>query len=251
MNHHGATGEDSFISHLVELRSRLIRAVLAVLLAFCAVLPFAWRIYSVFAQPLLQRMPQGGQIIAIDVVSPFLAPIKLAFFVAFALAVPVVLYQLWAFVAPGLYRHEQRLARPLLVSSVLLFYLGCAFAWFLALPLIFGFLTTVAPEGVAMMTDINRYLDFILVVFVAFGLSFELPVAVVILAAMGWVSVEQLRGARSYVIVGIFIVAAFITPPDVFSQTILAVPMVLLYELGILAARTLTRRAAERTADAG
>lgn len=229
--------EQSFLSHLVELRARLLRAVVALLVVFVALIPFAKRIYAVLAEPLLAKLPEGAQMVAIDVASPFFAPIKLAFFVALMLAMPMILYQVWAFVAPGLYRHEQRLARPLLVSATFLFYLGCAFAYFLVLPVVFGFLTGVAPEGVAVMTDISRYLDFVLVLFLAFGFSFEVPVAVVILVVLGWVSIEQLKQARSYVIVGAFVVAAVITPPDVVSQLMLAIPMCLLYEAGILAAQ--------------
>jgi sec-independent protein translocase protein TatC len=237
-----ADREDSFLAHLTELRTRLLRAVLAIVVGFVVLLPFAQTLYSLFAQPLLERLPAGAQIIAIDVASPFFAPVKLAFVLGLMLAMPVVLYQLWAFVAPGLYRHERRLAVPLLVSATFLFYAGCAFAWFLVLPLVFAFLTAVTPEGVLMMTDISRYLDFVLVVFLAFGFSFELPVAVVILAALGWVDVAQLKAARPYVIVGVFILAAFITPPDMISQVMLAVPMVLLYELGIIAARLVVTR---------
>ncbi len=237
--------EQSLIGHLVELRSRLLRAVVAVLLIFLALLPFANRIYTLLSEPLRAKLPAGTQMVAIDVASPFLTPIKLALFVALLLAMPVVLYQLWAFVAPGLYRHEQRLARPLLASAVLLFYVGCAFAYFLVLPTVFGFLTGVAPEGVAMMTDISRYLDFVLVLFLAFGFSFEVPVAVVILVLLGWVSVEQLREARAYVIVGAFVVAAVITPPDVISQLMLAIPMCLLYEIGLVVARSISRQRAD------
>lgn len=233
--------EQSFLSHLVELRARLLRAVLAVLGVFVCLIPFANRIYSVLAAPLLAKLPAGAQMVAIDVASPFFAPIKLAFFAAIMIAMPMVLYQAWAFVAPGLYRNEQKLAKPLLVSATLLFYLGCAFAYFLVLPVVFGFLTGMAPEGVAMMTDISRYLDFVLVLFLAFGFSFEVPVAVVILAALGWVSVEQLKQARSYVIVAAFVVAAVITPPDVVSQLMLAIPMCILYEIGLVAARMLAR----------
>jgi sec-independent protein translocase protein TatC len=234
--------EQSFLSHLVELRARLLRAVLAILAVFVCLIPFANRIYALLAAPLLAKLPAGGQMVAIDVASPFFAPIKLAFFTALMAAMPVVLYQLWAFVAPGLYRNEQKLARPLLVSATLLFYAGCAFAYFLVLPVVFGFLTGYAPAGVAVMTDISRYLDFVLVLFLAFGFSFEVPVAVVILAALGWVSVEQLKAARSYVIVAAFIVAAVITPPDVVSQLMLAIPMCLLYEVGLVAARMLGKR---------
>ena len=233
--------EQSFLSHLVELRARLLRAVLAVLGVFICMIPFANRIYSMLAAPLLKKLPAGAQMVAIDVASPFFAPIKLAFFAAIMVAMPMVLYQAWAFVAPGLYKNEQKLAKPLLVSATLLFYIGCAFAYFLVLPVVFGFLTGMAPEGVAMMTDISRYLDFVLVLFLAFGFSFEVPVAVVILAALGWVSIEQLKQARSYVIVGAFVVAAVITPPDVVSQLMLAIPMCILYELGLVAARMLAR----------
>ncbi len=240
--------EETFMSHLVELRARLLRAVLAVLAAFLALLPFSQRTYSLFAEPLIKQLPAGGQIIAIDVASPFFAPIKLTFVLGLVVAMPVVLYQLWAFVAPGLYRNEKKLAMPLLVSSVALFYIGCAFAWFLVLPTVFAFLTAITPEGVAMMTDISRYLDFVLVVFLAFGFCFELPVAVVILAAMGWVNVAQLREARAYVVVGAFVVAAVITPPDVISQVMLAIPMCALYEVGILVAQLLERRAAVEAA---
>lgn len=243
--------EQSLIGHLVELRARLLRAVLAVLLVFIALIPFAGRIYAVLAEPLRAKLPEGAQMVAIDVASPFFAPIKLAFFLAVVLAMPIVLYQLWAFVAPGLYKHEQKLARPLLVSAVLLFYAGCTFAYFLVLPVVFGFLTGIAPEGVAVMTDISRYLDFVLVLFLAFGFSFEVPVAVVILVLLGWVSVEQLREARSYVIVGAFVIAAIVTPPDVISQLMLAIPMCLLYELGLVVSRALVRRQADVPADPG
>jgi sec-independent protein translocase protein TatC len=234
--------EQSFLSHLVELRARLLRAVLAVLVAFVALIPFANRLYGLLADPLLKKLPAGTKMVAIDVASPFFAPVKLAFVVAIMLAMPVVLYQLWAFVAPGLYRHEQRLARPLLASATLLFYGGCAFAYYLVLPAVFAFTTAIAPADVEVTPDIFRYLDFVLVLFLAFGFCFEVPVAVVILAALGWVSVEQLRAARSYVIVAAFVVAAVITPPDVVSQLMLAIPMCILYEFGLLAARLLARR---------
>jgi sec-independent protein translocase protein TatC len=237
--------EQSFLSHLVELRARLLRAVLALLGAFICLIPFADRLYALLAAPLLEKLPQGTTMVAIDVASGFFVPIKLAFFVALMLTVPVMLYQLWAFVAPGLYRHEQKLARPLLFSATILFYVGCAFAYYLVLPVVFGFLTSVTPEGVENTTDIARYLDFVLVIFLAFGFSFEVPVAVVILVALGWVNVEQLKAARSYMIVAAFVVAAVITPPDVVSQLMLAIPMCLLYEIGLIAARTVKPRAAE------
>lgn len=246
-------GEQPLIEHLVELRARLIRAVAAVLVVFLGLVPFAHRLYAWLAQPLVERLPEGTQMVAIDVVTPFFTPIKLAFFTAVFATVPFLLYQAWAFVAPGLYRRERRYALPLLLSAIGLFYLGCAFAYFVVLPLLFAFLTGITPEGVAMMTDISRYLDFVLVLFLVFGLCFEVPVAVVILVLLGVVSVEQLRQARPYVIVGAFVVAAIATPPDVLSQILLAVPMCLLYELGIVAARFLTRgdAAAAGPADAG
>lgn len=243
-------GADSHLfDHLIELRSRLLRALAGFALALAAALPFANRLYAWLAQPLIDKLPAGAQLIAVEVASPFLAPLKLAFFVALVASMPWLLYQLWAFVAPGLYRREQRLALPLLLSALVLFYAGCAFAFYLVLPAVFGFLTAVTPDGVAMMTDINAYLSFVLVIFLAFGLSFELPVALVILVLLGWVTPAQLREARGYAIVGIFVLAAIITPPDVISQLMLAVPMILLYEAGILAARVLARKSS--VADAG
>jgi sec-independent protein translocase protein TatC len=219
-------------------------------LLFVALLPFANRLYAWLAQPLLQKLPKGGQLIAVDVASPFFAPVKLTFFVALVVAMPWLLYQLWSFVAPGLYKRERRLAVPLLASALMLFYAGCAFAYFLVLPAVFTFLNKVTPQGVAMMTDINAYLDFVLVVFLAFGASFELPVALVILVLLGWVTPRQLSQWRGYAIVGIFVVAAVITPPDVVSQLLLAVPMILLYEAGIIAARLVTpARKADVTAE--
>ena len=187
----------------------------------------------------------GGQLIAVQVASPFFTPLKLAFFVALLVSAPWLLYQAWAFVAPGLYQREKRLAMPLLASAVVLFYAGCAFAYFVVLPAVFGFLTAIKPEGVAMMTDINAYLDFVLVIFLAFGASFQLPVALVILVALGWVTPAQLREGRGYAIVGIFVLAALITPPDVVSQLLLAIPMMLLYEAGIVASRMVVRRSAD------
>lgn len=236
------TGASRLVDHLVELRTRLLRGVGGLLLVFVVLLPFANTLYGWLAQPLLDKLPAGGQLIAVEVASPFFAPLKLAFFVAFVVAMPWLLYQAWAFVAPGLYRREQRLALPLLGSSLLLFYVGCAFAFYVVLPAVFAFLASVTPEGVAMMTDINAYLDFVLVVFLAFGLSFELPVALVILVLLGWVTPAQLREARGYAIVGVFVLAAIVTPPDVVSQLLLAIPMVVLYELGIIAAQVLVAR---------
>ncbi|QBB68950.1 twin-arginine translocase subunit TatC [Pseudolysobacter antarcticus] len=243
--------EPTFLSHLIELRERLLKAVATILLIFAALMPFANKIYSWLAKPLLSRLPAGGQMIAIDVASPFFTPVKLAFFVAVFAAMPVLLYQAWAFVSPGLYKHEKRLAMPILVSSVALFYGGCAFAYFLVLPMVFGFLASVTPEGVAMMTDIGHYLDFVLVMFLAFGMCFEVPVATLIIVLLGWVTTEQLSTSRPYVIVGCVVVAALLTPPDALSMLMLAVPMCLLYEVGIIAARLLARRAenSSRVAD--
>jgi sec-independent protein translocase protein TatC len=236
------SGEASFFSHLIELRERLLKALVVVGIVLLALLPFANKLYALLAEPLLRNLPAGGQLVAIEVASPFFTPLKLAFFTAVIVAMPAVLYQLWAFVAPGLYRHEKKLAVPLLASSVFLFYLGCAFAYFLVLPTVFSFLAKITPQGVAMMTDITKYLDFVLVIFFAFGLCFEVPVAVVILVAMGWVTPRQLVESRGYVIVGAFVIAAVLTPPDVVSQILLAVPMCLLYEVGVIAARTITKR---------
>ena len=232
----GAAGEARLIDHLIELRARLLRGVLGLVVVFVAFLPFANRLYAWLAQPLLAKLPAGGHLIATGVASPFFAPVKLAFFAALFVSVPWLLYQAWAFVAPGLYQREKKLALPLLVSAVSLFYAGCAFAYFLVLPAVFAFLTRVTPEGVAMMTDIQAYLDFVLVIFLAFGASFEVPVALVILALLGWVTPQQLRESRGYAVVGVFVVAAIITPPDVVSQLMLAIPMCILYEVGIIAA---------------
>jgi len=235
-------GGESLVSHLLELRTRLLRAVLAVALVFLALLPLADRLYSWLAEPLLATLPTGGQLIAIEVTSTFFVPMRLAFFAALMLAMPVVLYQLWAFVAPGLYAHEKRLARPLLLAATALFYAGCAFTYFLLLPVMFAYLNSIAPPGVAMMTDIGRYLDFVLVMFLAGGISFEVPVAVMVAVILGWVTPAQLSAWRGYVVVAIFIIAAIITPPDGLSQIMLAVPMCALYEVGLLCARLLQRR---------
>ncbi len=231
--------QQGLFSHLIELRSRLLKAVACVLLVLVALVPFANRLYSELAAPLVARLPQGAHLIATEVASPFITPLKLAFYAALFISMPVILYQLWAFISPGLYKHEKRLARPLLVASLLLFYCGCAFAYFLVLPAAFRFLTAVTPAGVEMMTDITHYLDFVMLMFFAFGLCFEVPVAVVILAAVGIVDIAKLRNVRRYAIVAAFAVAALITPPDITSMVLLAIPMCLLYELGILAVRWL------------
>ena len=237
-----ADGERPLVAHLLELRSRIMRGLAGLFIVLLALLPFANKLYAWLAVPLLDKLPEGGQLIATQVASPFFAPMKLAFFAALMITMPWLLYQAWAFVAPGLYRREKKMALPLLGSALALFYAGCAFAYFLVLPTVFSFLTKVTPAGVAMMTDISAYLDFVLVLFLAFGLSFELPVALVILALLGWVTPAQLREGRGYAVVGIFVIAAVMTPPDVVSQLMLAIPMCLLYEAGILAASAVTPR---------
>ena len=234
---------ESFISHLIELRNRLIRALIAIGLVFVCLFPFAGDLYAVLAHPLLAVLPKGGQMIATDVTTPFFVPMKVAMMSAFVVALPYVLYQMWAFVAPGMYAHERRLVAPLVVASTLLFLCGMSFAYFLVFPVVFGFITSVAPQGVAVMTDINKYLDFVLTLFVAFGITFEVPVAVVVLVRMGVVSVEKLREIRPYVVVGAFVIGAIFTPPDVVSQIMLAVPLWLLYELGILVAAMMVKKA--------
>lgn len=238
--------ESSFLSHLVELRARLLRCMLLVALLLVALVPFAGNLYTLLALPLLETLPPGASMIATEVAAPFLAPFKLAAYVALFLAMPYVLYQAWAFVAPGLYRHEKRVVLPLFVSSVALFYLGAAFAYFLVFPLLFNFLSSVAPAGVVIMTDIGRYLDFILVMFLAFGLAFEVPVAVVLLVWVGAITTARLRRLRPYIIVAAFVIGAILTPPDVVSQLLLALPIWLLFESGLLFATWLPARAAGR-----
>jgi len=231
--------EQTFLEHLVELRGRLLKASAAVLVVLIALLPFSRRLYEALAAPLTAQLPEGSSMIAIDVASPFLTPFKLALLLALILSIPIVLYQSWAFVAPALYRHEKRLAKPLLYSSVVLFYAGCAFAYFVVFPLIFSFFTSVAPDGVAVMTDISKYLDFVTMLFLAFGLAFEVPVATIILVATGICTVEQLSKSRGYVVVGAFTVGMLLTPPDVVSQTLLALPIWFLFEVGLIMARIL------------
>jgi len=229
------------MAHLLELRARVLRALLGLAVAFLGFVPFANELYSALAEPLLRFLPEGGQLIAIDVASPFFAPVKLAFFAALLVATPWMLYQAWAFVAPGLYRHEKRMALPLLVAAVVLFYVGLAFAYFVMLPAMFAFLTATVPEGVAMMTDINAYLSFVLVMALASALAFELPIAVLVAILLGWVTPAQLSEWRGYVIVVIAILAALLTPPDGLSMVLLMVPMWLLYEIGLLVGRVLLR----------
>jgi sec-independent protein translocase protein TatC len=235
------TTQDTFISHLVELRDRLLRAILAVIVVFLCLFPWARDLYAMLAKPLIAALPAGGQMIATDVVGVFLVPVKVAFLVAFIIALPYVLYQVWAFVAPGLYMHEKRLVLPLVVASSALFIIGMSFAYFLVFPVVFKFMASIAPEGVAWMTDIDKYLSFVLTTFVAFGVTFEVPVLVIVLVRAGVVSVEKLKEIRPYVIVGAFVIGAVFTPPDVISQVMLAVPLWLLYELGIVAARVVGR----------
>jgi sec-independent protein translocase protein TatC len=241
--------EDSFISHLIEMRDRLLRAVLAVVIIFICLFPWAQDIYSLLAKPLLAALPKGGQMIATEITTPFFVPMKVTLMAAFLLALPWVFYQAWAFVAPGLYQHEKRIGVPLVIASVFLFLLGMAFAYFLVFPLVFHFIVSVTPTGVAVMTDIGKYLDFVLTMFMAFGITFEVPIAVVLLVKMGMVSVAKLREIRPYVIVGAFVVGAIFTPPDVISQFMLATPLWILYELGIIVASMITRPSRETKAD--
>ena len=238
--------EGTFISHLLELRNRVLYSLIAVGVVFIGLVPFANKVYGLLAKPLLGVLPQGASMIATEVASPFLTPIRLTFAVALVVAVPFILYQLWAFVAPGLYRNEKRVAVPLLMSSIFLFYAGMAFAYFVVFPVAFGFFAHSVPEGVVMMTDIKAYLDFVFSLFFAFGIVFEIPVAVVILSFMGIIDPDSLASKRSYVIVGAFVIAAVLTPPDVFSQVLLALPTILLFEIGLFFARR-WRAAADST----
>jgi sec-independent protein translocase protein TatC len=241
--------EGTLISHLLELRDRLLRAVIAVGIAFVPLAIYSNELFTFVARPLIEKLPEGTSLIATSVVSPFMAPLKLALLAALFVAAPYVLYQVWAFVAPGLYKREKRFALPLFFSSVALFYVGVAFAYYVVFPMMFAFLTKTTPEGVKMMTDIASYLDFTMLLFFAFGIAFEVPIATVLLATTGMVSVEQLKKNRGYVLLGIFVVAAFLTPPDAISQSFMAVPMYLLYEIGILFAQWIQRsRAAEQDA---
>ena len=241
--------EASLMSHLLELRSRLLKAGGAVLAVFICLVPFSRQIFSTVSSPLMAKLPEGSTMIATEVASPFLTPFKTSFYVAIMLAIPAVLYQVWAFVAPGLYRREKRLGVPLLVSSVVLFYVGVVFAYFVIFPVMFGFFTSAAPENVQVMTDINSYLDFVLVLFLAFGLAFEVPVVTVLLVLMGMVNIDTLTKNRQYVFLGAFVLGMVLTPPDVLSQTLLAIPMYLLYECGIVLARLLSKPAKATVSD--
>ena len=240
--------EGTLLSHLIELRQRLLWMTAAVLIFFVALLPFADQIFARVSQPLREVLP-GGQMIATQVASPLLTPFKLTFFVALFIAMPVVLYQIWAFVAPGLYKKEKRFAMPLLASSIVLFYLGIAFAYYVVFPLMFTFFTSIAPEGVEVQTDISQFLDFITTIFFAFGLAFEVPIATVLVVWTGLTTPEKLGSARPYVFLGAFVVGMFLTPPDMISQTLLAVPVYLLYELGIIMSRVFVSREEESDDD--
>ena len=239
-------GQESFLSHLIELRDRLLRAIVALLVAFLALVPFAKQIYAWLAQPMLAQLPAGVAMIATEVTSPFFIPIKVTLLAAVVVALPVILYQVWAFVAPGLYAHEKKLVGPLVVASTVLFLLGMAFCYFLVFPVVFGVMKTFTPEGVAWMPDIGAYFGFVVNMFLAFGITFEVPIAVILCVKVGFVTVAKLREIRPYVIVGAFIVAAVVTPPDVMSQLLLAVPLCLLYEAGIIVAAIMTRNNAAR-----
>ncbi len=243
--------QDTFISHLVELRTRLLRAAMAVLAIFVVlfIYPGPSAIYDVLAQPMLASLPQGTRMIATGVITPFMVPVKVTLLAAFVLALPVVLYQAWAFVAPGLYKHEQRLALPLIASSTLLFLLGMAFCYFVVFRTVFHFIANFAPQSITPAPDIEAYLGFVMTMFLAFGITFEVPIAVILLVKTGMVSVKKLRAARGYVIVGAFVIAAVVTPPDVVSQFMLALPLCLLFELGVLVASILERKAKEKAGD--
>jgi sec-independent protein translocase protein TatC len=241
--------QQTLISHLVELRDRLLRAILAVLIVAACLLPFSNDLYHFLAEPLLLHLPDSSTMIATEVASPFLTPFKLTLSVAIMIAVPILLYQLWAFVAPGLYDNEKRIAFPLLFASTILFFLGVIFAYFIVFPLIFGFLTQAAPEGVAVMTDISSYLDFVLKLFFAFGLAFEVPIATLLLIWSGASTVKSLSEKRPYIIVGAFVIGMLLTPPDIISQTLLALPVWLLFELGLICARWLPNKPRDEDID--
>ncbi len=238
--------EQPFLSHLFELRDRLLRVVLVVVLIFAGLFSFANDLYHILATPLLKQLPVGSSMIATEVASPFLTPFKLALVASIFMAMPFILYQAWAFIAPGLYKHEKRLAFPLLFSSIVLFYVGMAFAYYVVFPLVFGFLVTTAPQGVAVMTDISKYLDFVLKLFFAFGVAFEVPIATILLVLAGVTTPDDLASKRAYIIVAAFVVGMLLTPPDVISQTLLALPMWMLFEIGLFFSRILLRQRADR-----
>ncbi len=229
--------EQTLMDHLIELRDRLLHMLLAILIVFIALFAFSEDIFTIAAKPLLALMPEGTSMIATGVTSPFLVPFKLVLLLSVLLTIPYLLHQIWAFIAPGLYRHEKRLATPLLISSVILFYCGIAFAYFVIFPILFGFFIGIAPEGVAVMTDIGQYLDFIIAIFLAFGIAFEVPVATFLLIAAGVTTTDKLAEKRPYIIIGAFVIGMLLTPPDVISQSLLAIPIWLLFELGLISSR--------------
>jgi len=235
----------TLFDHLLELRTRLLRAVAGVLIVFCCLIYFAQDIYNYLAQPLLETMPAGTQMIATDVASPFFAPFKLTIVLSTFIAMPYILYQVWAFVAPGLYKNEKRLVAPLMLGSTFLFYGGIAFAYFIVFPVVFAFFNSVAPEGVTIATDISSYLDFVLKLFFAFGAAFEIPIAIILMCWTGMTTPASLRAKRPYVIVGAFVVGMLLTPPDIISQSMLAIPMLLLFEVGILIASIYSKESEE------
>ncbi len=237
--------QQTFISHLIELRGRLVNIVIAILIIVIVQLPFAGKIYSIMAQPVMAYLPEGSSMIATGVLSPFLTPFKMSFILGIILSMPIILYQIWAFVAPGLYKHEKRIAKPLLFSSIFLFYLGCLFAYFVIFPILFQFIPSISPVGVNYMPDINSYLDIVVRMFFAFGLAFEVPIAVILMILMGVTTPEKLANNRPYVIVGVFVLGMVLTPPDMISQTLMAIPMWLLFELGIIMGRILKKRRSE------
>ncbi|MEY3018072.1 MAG: twin-arginine translocase subunit TatC [Pseudomonadota bacterium] len=245
-----ADQKSPFVEHMLELRSRILRAIAAVLVVFVGLFSFANEIYTFVSEPLRRFLPEGSTMIATEVASPFLTPFKLTIVLSIFVAVPFLLYQVWAFIAPGLYKHEKRLAFPLLISSVVLFYAGMAFAYFVVFPMIFGFFTSVGPENVTVMTDINSYLDFILKLFFAFGIAFEVPVATVLLILTGATTADALAAKRPYIVVGCFVVGMLLTPPDVISQSLLAIPVWLLFEVGIFFGRFVKSRDTEDEAEA-
>lgn len=240
-----AHGDMPLIEHLLELRNRLLKMVLAVIICFAFIYPFANELYLWVSEPLRSLLPIGQTMIATDVTSPFFAPLKLALVLAVFVAIPVVLYQLWSFIAPGLYAHEKRLAFPLLFTSIVLFYLGAAFAYFVVFPLVFGFFTAIGPEGIVELPDISSYLNFVLKMFFAFGVAFEIPIATILLILSGATTPADLAAKRPYIVVGCFVIGMLLTPPDIISQTLLALPMWLLFELGILFGRIAQRNKAE------
>lgn len=241
--------EDTFISHLMELRDRLLHVLIAVGVVFVFLFPFASELYDLLAYPMLRTLPEGTKMIATGVVTPFLIPVKVAAMVAFAVALPYVLYEAWAFIAPGLYAHEKRLVLPLVVASTILFFMGVAFCYFLVFGVVFDFVYKIAPKSISVAPDIENYLNFVLTLFIAFGVTFEVPIVVLMLVRMGVVSIEQLRNIRPYFIVGAFVVAAIVTPPDVISQLLLAIPMCLLFEVGLVAARLFGKPAPKSAED--